>query len=596
MKFVLGQEFANDATFTKQQLLDLTPTDIKRWLNFRAYGKPNPDESDRPTKQRSGSLQKAKGGVSYYHPNKHIAWVEGREEDARGFGNPTQHPIVSAVIAKVRKHEVRGQGAPTRVKREFTQDEFYKMLEILRGLTPFESKAKFPLMAIWAYHLVHRLDDTSNFRISDPKGNRNWPFLIQTKTKWSKNVRSERECPDQIIIGAQDARICPQLWLAIYLEEWLEQNPDAIFMFTNNNEKDDDGNYKGPKQVKSRFYNCVRKKVYEDEEFKALVDHLGNIEELLGLGTHSVRKYACSHGKRKGATGAQVDGRGRWIGEKSGRISQTVYVSPIDEWEDAHVAALLCDGGPIRYSQKAGLVITNEFLFQHVIPNIRRRFPTDDRFCRVLGLAYLHAVYEPSLCEFIDNTIATQVKAAFVEFFTAEAVVEDNPVVKIPLEIYRVEDRLVIQDRFQPTGAATANPDMNNTNGDSQQQALPPPQQQFTQIMTYLRTMDLRLQTQMQNLQRQQEQYQARNDTQFRRVMDSQRRYGGSLHSAFARQHPGFQQRNRNHQNMRLQQNVARRFHNNNNQNGSTSNSNQSNSSNTNNNTAPAPPPQVFQT
>ena len=232
MKFVLGDNsLEKDTVFTKEQLLALTPQHIARWLTNRAYGKPDIDEDDRPISARSGSLQKAKGGVSHYHPNKHVPWMDARE-GFQGSGNPTQHPTVSAVIARVRRHETRGEGVKTQVKREYTTEEFYKVLSILLSFSSFDF-LKFLVMTLWSYHLIHRLNDTANFKLSAPHGNKNWPFTIMTKTKWSKNVRTERDCPDQIILGAQDSCLCILLWLALYLEEYLEQNPNATFMFTN---------------------------------------------------------------------------------------------------------------------------------------------------------------------------------------------------------------------------------------------------------------------------------------------------------------------------------------------------------------------------
>ena len=154
MKFSTGTECESDAVFTKEQLLAIRPHHIKCWLQLRAYGKADITADDRPTKQRSGSLKKAKGGISYYHPNKHIPWIDGRNGQP-GSGNPTQHPTVAAVIAKVRKHETCGEGAPTRTKQEYTTEEFYKLLEILRSLPSFDHKLKFPLMTLWWYHLIH---------------------------------------------------------------------------------------------------------------------------------------------------------------------------------------------------------------------------------------------------------------------------------------------------------------------------------------------------------------------------------------------------------------------------------------------------------
>jgi hypothetical protein len=48
-----------------------------------------------------------------------------------------------------------------------------------------------------------------------------FPFSILCNVGWSKNVREERDCPDQVILGAMDAHYCMLLTLAIYLEMWI---------------------------------------------------------------------------------------------------------------------------------------------------------------------------------------------------------------------------------------------------------------------------------------------------------------------------------------------------------------------------------------
>ena len=88
-----------------------------------------------------------------------------------GSGNPTQHPTVSAVVSRVWRHETRGEGVATRVKREYTTEEFFKLLEILRSFASFEF-LKYIVMTLWSYHLIHRLDDTANFKLSAPHENK----------------------------------------------------------------------------------------------------------------------------------------------------------------------------------------------------------------------------------------------------------------------------------------------------------------------------------------------------------------------------------------------------------------------------------------
>jgi hypothetical protein len=77
---------------------------------------PNAWPNDKPLHYRSGSLKKAKEGVSFFHPNKHVPWLEPHG------GNPTQHRSINELIAKVRKAETHGIGKKPNDKRPYTQE------------------------------------------------------------------------------------------------------------------------------------------------------------------------------------------------------------------------------------------------------------------------------------------------------------------------------------------------------------------------------------------------------------------------------------------------------------------------------------------
>jgi hypothetical protein len=133
--------------------------------------------------------------------------------------------------------------------------------------------------------LINRLDDTSHFEVNAPHGCHEFPFAIQAKTKWSKNIATELQCPDQILFGSDDWKSCPLLWLSIYLDGWLRRHPNAVHMFTEN-----DNVETGPKNINKTYGNRVKAVVWNNAEFKALEDQSGPDQK--GLGTHSNRKYA----------------------------------------------------------------------------------------------------------------------------------------------------------------------------------------------------------------------------------------------------------------------------------------------------------------
>ena len=198
-----GSRYPKDTTFTREQLLELQPQHLYDWLAFKAFGKVDfsISEGDRPTSARSSTLEQLKKGVSFFMPNHDNHWMNGE-------GNPTKHHSLRKLIDQVKLLEVRGEGSESNVKRAMTQEEFKKELEILHrhGIetSDYDFLSRFRAMALWQYHLIGRVDDVCNFGMSNPKGHGTFEFAAKTKVQWSKNVKDEQNCPDQILLGADD--------------------------------------------------------------------------------------------------------------------------------------------------------------------------------------------------------------------------------------------------------------------------------------------------------------------------------------------------------------------------------------------------------
>lgn len=199
-----GGRYSKGTTFTREQLLQIRPQHLLDWLSMKAFGKTNYsiEGGDRPMSARSSTLEQNKKGVSFFmiHPDNN--WMNGQ-------GNPTKHNSLRKIIDDVKLCEVRGEGSPSNAKRAMTLEEFKKELEMLRehgkiNGNDYNFCVKYPAMALWQYHLIGRVDDVCNFGMANPKGHGTFNFAAKTKVQWSKNVRDEQDCPDQILLGSED--------------------------------------------------------------------------------------------------------------------------------------------------------------------------------------------------------------------------------------------------------------------------------------------------------------------------------------------------------------------------------------------------------
>lgn len=207
MAFAHNQEFPNypkGTVFTRAQLLQIQPQHVHDWLAQKAFHKVDysVENGDKPIYARSSSLDYLKKSISFFMPNHDPHWCNNQ-------GNPTKHNMHRKLIDLVKLCEVRGEGADSKTKRALTIPEFLKELEMLRkhGIRnngDLKFCVKYPAMTLWQYHLIGRVDDVCNFGMDNPKGHDTFDFALKTKVQWSKNVRDEQKCPDQILLGSED--------------------------------------------------------------------------------------------------------------------------------------------------------------------------------------------------------------------------------------------------------------------------------------------------------------------------------------------------------------------------------------------------------
>ena len=515
-------------TFSKEELLELRPSDVKKYLLFKAFHDPSPGPDDEPRYARAESLKKAKSGISYFMVNTGVAWIDGVG------GNPTRHPLIKEAIARVEAMETRGQGVKSNTKRMYSTAEWDKVLSLLRDQPDFDHKIKYSLMQLWSYHLIHHLDDTCHFQVGAPHGNVDFPFTIKTRTKWSKNVKTMRNCPDQILLGSDDTKTCVLLWLAIYLESFLGDHPSAKYLWTPSKTKT------APHNIKQQLRGRLKTVVWNNPAFKALADETGD-EADLGVGTHSNRKYVATLAQRMGADRLQVEYRGRWVGDTGRRVVSRVYINCDDTYTDAFVASLCCKGGAVKYELQDDLAVTDNWLFVECVPHIRNKYVNDTRFCRVMGLCFLYAVFDEETAAYLNPVDVDRIRTNFQRL---HGNVEGNPVKKIRISVVKNNGSLDIVELSDGNGAPPTGSTGAHTpaGGDS------------NEVLGYVQRMERSTTGELQAIRNEQASSRRWIGEQVDRMVRNQRRFGGTIGQALNRQSASRQALNPSHAAATIQQ------------------------------------------
>ena len=189
-------------------------------MQLKAFGDSDPTPDMMPLKGRANSLGQYKKALSYYLRTLNSdAWNERSQE-----GNATRSAKVNNLIKRVKKAEVRKLGKRSAARRPLECSEFEWTKSRLMEFTDIKRKYMVSTAAKFQFHLIARLDDTCRFEECDLKPHPQFPFALQAKMCWSKNVREERDAPDQLVLGAMDFRYCILLALGVYLETWHDAN------------------------------------------------------------------------------------------------------------------------------------------------------------------------------------------------------------------------------------------------------------------------------------------------------------------------------------------------------------------------------------
>ena len=433
---------------------------------WKAYHKYDPGPSDKPKYARSLSMEYWKKAISYFMPNRLSAWNYLTNPPA---GNPTKSKEVNDLINAVKKKETRKQGKKSKADRAMEADEFEQVIRSFESSQEYNRRHKYTAMLKMAFHFIARGDDTAHLKKENIEISSEFPWTLTAKFRWSKNVHEERDCPKQIMLGADDPTYCVLLALAIFLESWIENgggtvgpwlfcegdDTDGAVVEDENPEDDDEGGADSPEdspeaiRTKNACSTALRN-VFRDAAFVR-----APFPEPLGM--HSNKKYATTRARRCGQPRDDVDYRARW---KIKRI-QDKYADVTLPWPDVKVAAALCTGGPVKYKVKEGCGISDQWLKENVAPGIASQF--SGPVAAVFAKPLLWAVYDPDVSSLVPASIRQRIVAAYNALGEDAMLADDqNPIEKVLLTCYESGGQVFIEEipndvQMAPPGGAGGN-------------------------------------------------------------------------------------------------------------------------------------------
>ena len=128
-------KYPNNHEFTREELAALTSNDLVGFMNMRAFGMVMPGPNNKPSHCQSSSLEYWKKAISFFMPNKNHQWNE-----MTNSGNPTRSQDVNDLIKRVKRFEIRKQGAEPQARRPLTIAEIKAAMHELWNSDNPESK------------------------------------------------------------------------------------------------------------------------------------------------------------------------------------------------------------------------------------------------------------------------------------------------------------------------------------------------------------------------------------------------------------------------------------------------------------------------
>ncbi|RLN49610.1 hypothetical protein BBJ28_00002631, partial [Nothophytophthora sp. Chile5] len=174
MAFKDGAEYANNHEFTTEALLRITPDDLCRWMNKRAFDDPEPRDEMKPVFARSSTLEFAKKAISSFMPRVNMTW-----DPVTAQGNPTRSDAVNKLIKRVKRFEVRREGVSSNARRSIEFDEFINLLSLVRSEEERGGTRHLVGSALTLqWHIMARIDDMMKLQFSNFMPNPQYPSTL----------------------------------------------------------------------------------------------------------------------------------------------------------------------------------------------------------------------------------------------------------------------------------------------------------------------------------------------------------------------------------------------------------------------------------
>ena len=213
MSFRDGKNYDLSHPFSDEELLSITPDEVAAFFNFLLFGSGNPSPDAKPIR-RTSSLEFAKKAISMCLPQRNEHWSTKRQE-----GNPTQSDPVQDVTDIGKRLEARNQGIESKARRPLELQEFLQLLSNIRSssLNDFH-KYRLSALLTLQWQAIGRIDDMMKLQFPDIYANLRHKFVLSMKLRWSKNIKTERQLAEQILVRSRDQRLCPLLNFVVYME------------------------------------------------------------------------------------------------------------------------------------------------------------------------------------------------------------------------------------------------------------------------------------------------------------------------------------------------------------------------------------------